>query len=102
LGDEFRSLKYALHNDEQLYRTVLKGDVSNGFVKSWAALQQRFPLVHSFCGGIATVFPGTSTMEYDFSVLSYEFDDHRRSITELSLEGILQAKQYEKLQSLKC
>jgi len=53
-----------------------------------------------FCGGIATVFPNTATVEADFSNISWEKDDFRKSLTYLSLEGILQCKQYDLLSNL--
>jgi hypothetical protein len=49
---------------------------------------------------MATVFPGTTTIESDFSVLSYEFNGHRSASTEFSIEGIIQAKEHENFQSV--
>jgi hypothetical protein len=46
---------------------------------------QRFPKLSQFCAGIATVFPGTSTVESDFSVLNWECDEFRSSLTDFSL-----------------
>jgi hypothetical protein len=56
--------------------------------------------VRDFCGGLATIFPGTTTVESDFSVLNWEFDEYRSALTESSLEGIMQAKQFEKLTAM--
>ena len=50
--------------------------------------------------GIATVFPNTASMESDFSILGWERDEYRKSLTDLSLEGIMQCKQYELLSNL--
>ena len=44
-------------------------------------------------GGNKAVFPGTSTVESDFSVIGWEKDEYRFSLTDISLEGILHAKQ---------
>ena len=50
-----------------------------------------------FCGGIASAFPGTATVEADFSIVKWEKDEFRMSLTNFSLEGILHSKQFEKL-----
>ena len=43
---------------------------------------------------MATVFPGTAPVEADFSVVNFEKNQYRSALTNLSLEGILHAKQY--------
>ena len=60
----------------------------------------RFDILRDFSGGIATVFANTASVESDFSILGWEKDAFRLSITDLSLEGILQCKQYEMLSLL--
>ena len=60
----------------------------------------EFTVLRDFCGGIASVFPNTATVESDFSILGWEADEYRRSLTNLSLEGIMQCKQFELLNSL--
>jgi hypothetical protein len=63
-------------------------------------LVPQFPLLSKFVGGLVSVFPGTSTVEADFSVIGWEKDDYRTSLTNFSLEGILHCKQYEYLKDL--
>lgn len=46
------------------------------------------------------MFPNTASVESDFSILGWEKDQYRLSITDLSLEGILHCKQYKKLGGL--
>ena len=58
------------------------------------------PLLCQFVGGLASVFPGTSTVEADFSVIGWEKDEYRTALTNFSLEGILHCKQYEHLKRL--
>jgi hypothetical protein len=58
-------------------------------------------LLERFVGGLATIFPGTSTVESHFSVVKYEKNKNRMSLTDASLEGILHAKQYRHMHSLK-
>jgi hypothetical protein len=71
-----------------------------GFSKAWAPLAQRYPGLCGFAGGLATVYPGTSRVESDFSIMNWEKDVYRSSLMDLSLEGIMHSKQFEKLQKL--
>ena len=70
------------------------------FDDGWKTLKQRFPSLCSFAGGLATIFPGTSTVESDFSLVKWERDEHRQQMSTLSLAGVLRAKQFVKVQSL--
>lgn len=54
-----------------------------------------------FYGGLASLCPNTASVESDFSILSWEKDEYRLSMTDLSLEGIIQCKQYEILSNFK-
>jgi hypothetical protein len=72
----------------------------DSFADSWKPVNRCYKLVQSFAGGLATVFPGTSTVESDFSVMSCAFSENRLSLTEFSLEGVLQAKQHKRLSKL--
>lgn len=65
------------------------------FGTSWETVGVKYSLLRSFCGGLASVFPGTSVVESDFSVLNYEAHAHRRALTNLSLAGILHSKQWD-------
>jgi hypothetical protein len=58
-------------------------------------------LLERFVGGLETIFPGTSTVASDFSVVKYEKNTNRLSLTNASLKGILHAKQYRSMHSLK-
>ena len=53
-----------------------------------------------FAAGLATTFPGTSTVELDVLVLGWEKDEYRIMLSDLSLEGILQAKQATELKKI--
>lgn len=70
------------------------------FESGWKMVQGRFDVLHDFYGGIATVQANTATVESDFSILGWEKDEHRQSLSDLSLEGIIQSKQYELLANL--
>ena len=67
----------------------------------WAIVEGRnLDILKDFYGCLATVFPNTASVESDFSQLAWEKDEYRMSITDLSLEGVLQCKQFELLSSL--
>jgi len=56
----------------------------------------RFPHILAFCGALASVFPNTATVESDFSIIVCG-----KCLTDLSLEGILHCKQWQRLTSIK-
>ena len=49
---------------------------------------------------MATAFPGTSNVEGNFSIVKWEKDVMQMSLSDFSLEGILHAKQYNKIYNL--
>ncbi|KAI0563857.1 hypothetical protein FGB62_33g1115 [Gracilaria domingensis] len=73
---------------------------SSKFSTAWLPFKTHFPILHSFVGGLASVFPGNSSVESDFSVMNWEKDEYRQSLTDISLEGIRQAKQHTRLRRL--
>ena len=73
--------------------------MNTGFDAGWAIVEGRnLDILKDFCGCLATIFPNTASVESDFS--PWEKDEYRISITDLSLEGVLQCKQFELLSSL--
>jgi hypothetical protein len=97
--EEFRDFKFASREEFYAQTPEKQSDpvaVSDG----WEPFGRRFPNLRQFCAGIATVFPGTSTVESDFSVLIWECDEFRSSLTDFSLEVIMQCKQFKQLQSM--
>ena len=74
---------------------------TTSFNSGWSIVGNgRFDILRDFCGGIGTVFPNTATVESDFSILGWEKDEYRKSLTDLSLEGIMQCKQFDLFSSL--
>ena len=65
------------------------------FEGGWGILGTQFQKLKRLCSGFASVFPGTSTVESDFSVIGWEKNEYQTALTDFSLEGILQCKQYE-------
>jgi hypothetical protein len=54
---------------------VNNADVLNGFSDSWASPEGRFSFLQVFCGGLASAFPNTATVESDSSIIGWENDD---------------------------
>ncbi|KAH9246800.1 hypothetical protein BASA81_015648 [Batrachochytrium salamandrivorans] len=70
------------------------------FKEAWSLTNGRFPMLSLFCGGLASAFPNTSTVESDFSLLGYEKDDTRKCLTDFSLDGIFHCKQWMDVRNL--
>lgn len=65
-------------------------DVVTKFLSFEEALEpfgSRFATLKVFCGCRATVFPGTATVESDFSILNWEYESFSQSILDVPLEG---------------
>lgn len=75
-----------------------KGD--DLFGKAWLPFSNRFKASLAFCGGLPNVFLGTATVECDFSKINLKRNDYRSHLTDLSLEGLLQGKQFDVLRKL--
>ena len=97
LEDEYREL-VSMYRKNQTIKEALDGcTLMTSFEGGWGILGTRFPKLKRLCGGFASVFPGTSTVESDFSVIGWEKNEYRTGLTDFSLEGILQCKQYRDL-----
>jgi hypothetical protein len=46
------------------------------------------------------MFPNTTPVETDFSVIGWEKNDYQHNLTNFSLKGIIHAKQYKHLHAL--
>ena len=55
------------------------------FDDAWGSLHLRYPLLCMFFGGLASVFPGTATVESDFSIIWYEKDDYQTALINFSM-----------------
>ena len=102
LQEQHRNLIAAYRSEEILKRNIMDSKNSMSFSDGWKCIGSgRFTKLKEFCGGLATVFPGTLTVESDFSIVNFEKTEYRSALTDLSLEGILHSKQYTIIQSLK-
>lgn len=100
IEQECQDLRAAYEREPSLKQVLDQCDSKTTFEQGWGFVQERFKHLKLFCGGLATAFPGTSTVESDFSVVKWEKDDCRIALTDFSLEGILHAKQFTKIQSI--
>ena len=69
--------------------------VTSNFDEAWGVegIASEYPNLCEFAGGLASIFPNTASVESDFSVLKWEKDEFRHSLSDFSLEGILQCRQ---------
>lgn len=70
------------------------------FEASWKPFGQWFKLLRSICGGLASVYSETATLESDFSIFNYEVRSHWVQLSNLSSSGILHPKQYEEIRRM--
>ena len=99
---EHRALVVAYRNEPALKSTIdayTRVEIKS-FETAWEIVAGRFEILRDFCGGIATMFANTASVESDFSILGWEMDDRRLSMTDLSLEGILHCKQFDIIEKL--
>jgi hypothetical protein len=101
LEREFKEFKRGIHGDSALREALELQHSIVSFADVQCPLGERFSRLKQFSCGIATVFPATSTVESDFSVIKWEYDEFRGSLTEFYLEGILQCKQFKRLHDMK-
>ena len=99
---QHRQFLIAYQHESSLKSAFNGCDGNTSFEYGWSIIEgaKRFDVLMDFCGGIATIFPNTATVESDFSVLGWEKDEYRKSLTDLSLEGIMQCKQFDLMSSL--
>ena len=97
---DHQMLREAYNSDDNLRSAIDACDATTSFSDGWAIVGPRFPMLREFSGGLATVFPNTASVESDFSLLKWEKDEYRQSLTDLSLEGILHSKQWALIEGL--
>ena len=98
--EDHRTLLSAYRNEDAL-REVLNSHTDQiSFEHAWNVVSGRFEYLKEFCGGLATIFPGTATVESDFSVANFEKNSSRAQLTDLSLEGIFHCKQFTLINKL--
>ena len=94
---QFRSLKAVKYRDVALYHSLLDNEEAS-FTKAWSIAGTNFELLRSFSGGFASIFANSATVESDFSRIKFEKHLQRQKLNDLTMEGILHAKQFQQLQ----
>ena len=97
---DHRDLLVAYAREPGLKSTLDKHNKKTFFNEAWDCLKGRFPHLRQLCGGLATTFPNTTSVEINFSLVQWEKDNARTSLTNLSLAGVMHAKQYAMLHQL--
>ena len=103
IDEEFRSLRLAFREESGLRQALEDNEAKTkqaSFVECWSPLGNKYEKLKKYCGGIASVMPGTSSVESDFSLINWTKDPHSQQMTDFSLESILHAKQYSRIQAL--
>jgi hypothetical protein len=82
----------------KMYAEVLRNaidqyDIRTFFNNAWDVALGRFESLRSFCGGLASAFANTTSVESDFSILRWEMNPNCTCLVHLSLKCIFQTKQ---------
>jgi hypothetical protein len=96
---DHRNLVKMYRDDKNMRNVIDKHDVNTLFNDGWDYVP-RFKRLCAFYVGLATIFPNTTSVESDFSILKWELDAFHTALMHLSLEGIMQAKQRAILKQL--
>ncbi len=94
IADEHKLLLHAYRSEPVLKQAIDGLDGRSSFRDGWSLIGSRFPNLMEFCGVLATIFPGTNTVESEFSVLRWEKDNFRKSLSDFGLEGVMESKQW--------
>jgi hypothetical protein len=104
IEDEHKELVNTANNEATIMKTLKAHDNQTFFNDAWDSISSkktdntiRFRNLRQFCGGLATAFANTCSVEADFSVLKFEQNDRRMNLTTLALAGIMHSKQYDLL-----
>ncbi|CAK9259892.1 unnamed protein product [Sphagnum jensenii] len=82
-----------VYNTDNVLRVAINNHgIITMFNDAWGCASGRYEHLCSFCGGLATMFANTTSVESNFSILKSEMDTNRMALMHLSLEGIFQAK----------
>jgi len=103
IDEQFRKLRIAVREQSgfsQMLQNAEAHSAIQSFEQCWNPLGNEFEDLRRFCGAIASVMPGTSSVESDFSLINWTKDPSSRNLTDFSLESILHCKQYRKLRDL--
>jgi len=67
IESQHKKLLVAYHSEPLLKSAINNCDKNTTFDVGWGIVEGRFDILKDFCGGIASVFANTATVESDFS-----------------------------------
>ncbi|CAM6014657.1 unnamed protein product [Sphagnum balticum] len=85
--DEHKQLLHAYWIEQILKQSIDALSSQLAFKDGWSLLGHRFSNLMEFCGVIATLFPGTNTIESDFSILRWEKDAFCKSLSDFGFRA---------------
>ncbi|CAK9876325.1 unnamed protein product [Sphagnum jensenii] len=98
---EHRELITVYAREPDVKVAIDKHNKKTFFNEAWDCLKGRFMQLRQLCGGLVTAFSNRTSVESDFSIIKWEKNDFRSSLTSLSLVGIMHAKQFEQIKMIK-
>jgi hypothetical protein len=102
IDEQFRCLRMAIREETALKAVLqaIHAKPNTPFEAYWSPLGDKYNSLKNFCGGIACVMPGTSSVESDFSLINWTKDPFSKKLTDFSLESILHCKQHKLIQDI--
>jgi hypothetical protein len=100
ITNEHKALVHMYRSEPVLKQGINALSGKSSFKDGWSLLGARFPNLMDYYGVVATLFPGTSTTESNFSVLHWEKDEYHKALSNFRLESVLQSRQYFFIQQL--
>ncbi len=103
IDEQFRKLRLAFKEQSgfsQMLHNAQACSAVQSFEQCWSPLGSEFEHLQRFCGAIASVMPGTSSVESDFSLINWTKDPNSQSLSDFSLESILHCKQHRGIRDL--
>ena len=100
IGHQHKALFDLYRRQPDVKRCIYRFYEGATYRDAWNRLHNTYLFLERFVGGLATIFPGTSTVESDFLVVKYNKTRNRMFLSDASLKGILHAKQYRRMRSL--
>lgn len=66
----------------------------------WAPVGVEYNMLRTVAGGFATIFPGSSPTESDFSILRQEKSQQHSRLADLTAEGMFHTRQWGEVEDL--
>ena len=102
IGLQFRALCTEYRTEESLQTAIDSCEHTSSFDSAWSeqGLIGRFDELARFVSSLTSPFTNTAPVASDFSIIKFRKDVFNKSLTDYSLEGFLQFKQYDMLMRL--